>query len=97
MALENVNILSQELLPTPAELRTRIAVSDEGAATVERTREAIGRILARHDHRLLVVSGPCSIHDLDAAHEYAERLVELAAEVEDTFLLVMRVYFEKPR
>lgn len=54
-------------------------------------------ILDGKDHRLFVVIGPCSIHDIKAAHEYADRLKALAAEVADTLFLVMRVYFEKPR
>ncbi|MEQ9325499.1 MAG: 3-deoxy-7-phosphoheptulonate synthase [Polyangiaceae bacterium] len=95
--LENVNILSQELLPTPRQLAERIPVSETAAATVRATREAIDGILARTDPRLFVVVGPCSIHDLKAATEYAGRLRALADEVSDTLLLVMRVYFEKPR
>ncbi|HHH30281.1 MAG TPA: 3-deoxy-7-phosphoheptulonate synthase [Polyangiaceae bacterium] len=96
-ALENVNILSQELLPTPRELAERIPMSGTAASTVQATRDAIDEILARTDPRLFVVVGPCSIHDLKAATEYAERLRALAEEVKDTLLLVMRVYFEKPR
>jgi 3-deoxy-7-phosphoheptulonate synthase len=65
--------------------------------TVTKGREVIRNILDGTDHRLFVVIGPCSIHDIKAAHEYAERLKVLAAEVSDTLYLVMRVYFEKPR
>lgn len=65
--------------------------------TVSRGREVIRNILDGKDHRLFLVVGPCSIHDVKAAHEYAERLKKLAAEVSDTLFLVMRVYFEKPR
>lgn len=96
-ALENVNILSQELLPTPRELAERIPVGEVAAATVQATRDAIDGILARKDPRIFVVVGPCSIHDLKAATEYAQRLKALADELSDTLLLVMRVYFEKPR
>jgi len=96
-ALENVNILSQELLPTPHELAERLPVSDEAAATVQATRQGIDAILSRTDPRLFVVVGPCSIHDLKSATEYAQRLRVLADEVSDTLLLLMRVYFEKPR
>lgn len=60
-------------------------------------REVVRNILDGKDHRLFVVVGPCSIHDIKAAHEYAERLKVLAEEVSDTLYLVMRVYFEKPR
>lgn len=96
-ALQNVNILSQDLLPTPAELVERIPVTERAADCVHRTRQAIEGILSRRDPRLFVVVGPCSIHDLKAATEYAERLRALMGELDDTLLLVMRVYFEKPR
>ncbi len=96
-SLDNVNIASQELLPTPQTLRERYPVSEQAAETVLAARAAIKRILAGHDSRVMVVVGPCSIHDVDAAVEYAERLAGLARELGDTLLLVMRVYFEKPR
>jgi 3-deoxy-7-phosphoheptulonate synthase len=96
-ALENVNIVSQELIPTPLEIRAQSPVSEAAAATVRRHREAIEAILTRRDHRVLVVVGPCSIHDIDAATEYAHRLRALADELSQTLLIVMRVYFEKPR
>jgi len=95
--LQNVNIVSRELLPTPLELSEQIPLSGTAAETVAKTRGAIREILARRDPRVLVVVGPCSIHDLDAATEYARRLQGLRPEVADTVLLVMRVYFEKPR
>jgi 3-deoxy-7-phosphoheptulonate synthase len=95
--LENVNILAQEIVPTPAEIRARHPLTDAASTTVRASREAIERILTREDHRALVVVGPCSIHDLDAALDYAGRLYRLARELEDTLLVVMRVYFEKPR
>jgi 3-deoxy-7-phosphoheptulonate synthase len=96
-ALTNVNIVSQELIPTPKEIVERYPVSERAAETVLAARQDIERILARQDPRLVVIVGPCSIHDVDAAKEYAERLRALADEVADTLLLVMRVYFEKPR
>jgi 3-deoxy-7-phosphoheptulonate synthase len=96
-ALDNVNIVSQELLPTPEEVRDSAPVSDAARDFVQHGREQVKRILTRSDHRLLVVVGPCSIHDLDAALEYATKLKALSDEVGDTLLLVMRVYFEKPR
>jgi 3-deoxy-7-phosphoheptulonate synthase len=95
--LDNLNIAAQELLPTPQALRERYPVSARAAEIVLGTRDRIRAILAREDPRAFVVVGPCSIHDPDAAVEYGERLVKLAREVEDTLLLVMRVYFEKPR
>jgi 3-deoxy-7-phosphoheptulonate synthase len=95
--LHNVNILSQELIPTPQEISERYPASTTVSDTVLSNRDAIARILRREDPRVLVVVGPCSIHDLDAALEYAKRLRALSDELSDTLLLVMRVYFEKPR
>jgi len=95
--LNNVNVISQDLLPTPAEVKTDIPLSDKGAETVLIGRETIRNILNRLDHRLFIVIGPCSIHDLDAAREYAKKLKKLSDEVNDTIVIVMRVYFEKPR
>ncbi|MEJ2346992.1 MAG: 3-deoxy-7-phosphoheptulonate synthase [Gammaproteobacteria bacterium] len=96
-ALNNVNVVSQDLLPTPAEIKAQLPLTDAAIRTVLKGRETIRNILDRKDPRLFVVIGPCSIHDLDAAREYAHRLRKLADEVSDTLFLVMRVYFEKPR
>jgi len=95
--LNNINVVSQELLPTPNQVKAELPLSDTAMLTVLRGRETVRNILSRKDHRMFVVLGPCSIHDLDAAHEYANRLKKLAAQVKDTLFLVMRVYFEKPR
>ncbi|SFM55777.1 3-deoxy-7-phosphoheptulonate synthase [Marinobacter zhejiangensis] len=95
--LENVNVASQETLITPEALKKEMPLSDKAAATVDGGRQAIYDIMDGKDHRLFVVVGPCSIHDVKAAREYAERLKVLADEVSDTLLIVMRVYFEKPR
>jgi 3-deoxy-7-phosphoheptulonate synthase len=95
--LDNVNILSQELIPTPREIREQNPLSEAAAGTVVKVREAIQAILARRDPRLFVVVGPCSIHDVEAALDYADRLRKLQNAVGDRLLLVMRVYFEKPR
>jgi 3-deoxy-7-phosphoheptulonate synthase len=95
--LHNINVISQELLPTPAEVKADIPLSDSAAKTVLHGRETVRNILNRVDHRLFVVVGPCSIHDLDAAREYAKKLKDLSARVKDTLYIVMRVYFEKPR
>ena len=84
-------------LPTPAVLRQRLPLNALLAEQVRSQREAIRNILHGHDPRLLVVIGPCSIHDADAALDYAQRLAELAPQVEDRMLLVMRAYIEKPR
>ncbi|WP_168013940.1 3-deoxy-7-phosphoheptulonate synthase [Halomonas salinarum] len=84
-------------LPTPDELRSDLPLSPMLAKRVEEQREAIRAILDGRDDRLLVVVGPCSIHDPRSAREYAEHLAALAHRVEDRLLLVMRVYVEKPR
>ena len=96
-ALENLNIQSQEVLLTPEKLKQDIPLTESAARTIIEGRDSIQRILDRKDHRIFVVVGPCSIHDVDAAMEYAERLKKLAEKVNDTLLIVMRVYFEKPR
>lgn len=95
--LDNLNIHDKELLPTPEEIKQKLPVSDEVADLVLSGRKTIQDILTRKDHRLLLVVGPCSIHDVEAAKEYAEKLKVLAEKVKDTFFIVMRVYFEKPR
>ncbi len=95
--LSNVNVLSQELLPTPEQVKSALPLSTSAEATVHAGRDTVRRILDRQDPRLFIVVGPCSIHDIKAAHEYAGRLKKLADEVADTLTLVMRVYFEKPR
>ena len=95
--LHNINVLSSEILPTPEEIKRRLPLPPESEDFVYRSRGAVRRILDREDPRLFVVVGPCSIHDPAAAREYAERLKALSARVEDTMLLLMRVYFEKPR
>ena len=95
--LENLNVIAQEVLTTPELLKQQLPLAGAARETVSRGREAVRAILDRRDPRLLVVVGPCSIHDVDAAHDYAKRLRALADEVGDALLLVMRVYFEKPR
>lgn len=95
--VHNVNVADQKILVSPAALRDTVGVSEALQDRVAKTREAIENILDRTDHRLMVVVGPCSIHDVNAAMEYAQKLKHLAAQVDDTLLLVMRVYFEKPR
>ncbi len=95
--LQNVNVTASELLATPEDVKRALPLTERAANTVLRSREAVRAILERRDPRLFVVVGPCSIHDVEAAREYATRLQRLAAEVGSTMLLVMRVYFEKPR
>ncbi len=95
--IDNLKVLAQEPLPTPAEIKQRLPLSARGRATIESARQAVEGILDGTDPRLLVVIGPCSIHDLEAAKDYARRLKVLHDALGDQLFIVMRVYFEKPR
>ncbi len=95
--LHNVNVASSDLLATPDEVKRRLPISAHASQFVLRARAQLRAILERTDARRFVVLGPCSIHDVAAAREYAGRLRELARRVESTLFLIMRVYFEKPR
>ncbi len=95
--LDNLNVERQDILTTPEDLKTALPISDDTAEFLQSTRQTIYDILDRKDHRMFAVVGPCSIHDVDAAMDYARRLKALADEVSDTIYVVMRVYFEKPR
>ena len=95
--VEDVRVKNYMPLITPKELINELPLSEKARKTVLEGRAALHRVLSRQDSRLAVILGPCSIHDEDAALEYAERLVELNKQVDDVFLLCMRVYFEKPR
>jgi 3-deoxy-7-phosphoheptulonate synthase len=97
LQIDDLNVASNETLITPEQLKREIPLTDGALDTVANGRQVVRNILDGKDHRLFVVVGPCSIHDIKAAHEYADRLKVLAAEVSDTLFLVMRVYFEKPR
>lgn len=95
--IENLNLHSQDVLITPAELKQRLPISEAARITILKGRETVRNILDRTDPRLIVVVGPCSIHDVEAAMDYARRLKALADELKDSIVIVMRVYFEKPR
>lgn len=95
--IDDLNVVSQELLISPQTLKDKIPLSDKAKQVVSQGRETIRNILDRKDHRIFIVIGPCSIHDVVAAKDYAQRLKKLADEVSDTIYVVMRVYFEKPR
>jgi 3-deoxy-7-phosphoheptulonate synthase len=84
-------------LVTPRALHDELPLTDDLAKTVVAGRDAVADVLNGVDDRLLVVVGPCSVHDADAALEYAERLRPVAERLSDGLLVVMRVYFEKPR
>jgi len=93
----NLKIKSITPIIAPSDLRQVFPLSTESGACVSSSRAAINRILRGEDRRLMVVVGPCSIHDPKGALEYAERLAALSREVSEELLLIMRVYFEKPR
>jgi 3-deoxy-7-phosphoheptulonate synthase len=93
----NLRITDSIALPSPVELCDEISRNAEQKNLVRQTREALHALIHGQDKRLLAVVGPCSIHDLKACHEYAKRFAKLSEELKERLLLVMRVYFEKPR
>lgn len=95
--IDDLNVVSQEILISPQELKSKIPLTEKASEVVAKGRETVRNILDRKDHRIFIVIGPCSIHDVNAAKDYAQRLKKLADEVSDTIYIVMRVYFEKPR
>jgi 3-deoxy-7-phosphoheptulonate synthase len=95
--LNDVNIVDQQILITPDQLKSKLPLSEKAQNFIHQSRQTVADIIHKRDHRLLVVCGPCSIHDLDAALEYARKFKALSAAVSDQLYLVMRVYFEKPR
>ena len=96
-SIHNVNVASQQALTAPVALRSSVPVDESIFSFVRESREVVSNILDRKDHRLMVVVGPCSIHDRDAAIDYAAKLKGLSDELDDTLYIIMRVYFEKPR
>ncbi len=96
-SLSDVNVKRLSRLIPPRELHARLPVTERAARTVAEGREQVKRILEGQDDRFLLIAGPCSIHDEAAAMEYAGRLAALAEGVRDRIMVVMRVYFEKPR
>lgn len=94
---DDLRILSMTEVVSPAQIHREFPLTEEIARTVYDTRQAIHNILHGRDDRLLVIIGPCSIHDIDAGLEYAHRLKNCCDELRDRLLIVMRVYFEKPR
>ncbi|MCW8994865.1 MAG: 3-deoxy-7-phosphoheptulonate synthase [Psychromonas sp.] len=94
---ENIYIQSETVLITPAELKNLIPASDKVYQFIAESRQTISNIVHKKDPRFLVICGPCSIHDIKAAKEYAVKLKELHDQYKDTLYIVMRVYFEKPR
>lgn len=94
---DDLRIASIKAVTPPAEVCEEIPITDQAARTTWETRNAIHDILAGRDDRLMVVAGPCSIHDTAAALDYGRRLLAVKRELERDLLVVMRVYFEKPR
>ncbi|NJL32272.1 MAG: 3-deoxy-7-phosphoheptulonate synthase, partial [Phycisphaerales bacterium] len=93
----DLNVAQARQLVTPRQVKADLPINETSHNTVERGRDTIKQILSGSDTRLLVVVGPCSIHDPVAALDYARKLREIAIKVQDRIFIVMRVYFEKPR
>jgi 3-deoxy-7-phosphoheptulonate synthase len=93
----DINVVETRALPSPAALLAELPKSDAQSEFVTRARREIHRLIFTDDKRFLLIVGPCSIHDLKAGRDYAGRLAALAREVSDRVMIVMRVYFEKPR
>ncbi|MFC3120815.1 3-deoxy-7-phosphoheptulonate synthase [Agaribacter flavus] len=96
-SVNNLHVSGERVLVSPEQLANEMPISDKARAFVESARSTISDIIHRKDHRLLIVCGPCSIHDVVAAKEYAQKLKALHKLCKDTLYIVMRVYFEKPR
>ena len=95
--LQDIRVSNIERLTTPRSLKERLLVTKTIADTVVKGRQEVENILTGKDSRLLVIIGPCSIHDINAAMEYGRRLKDLREELKDDLCIIMRVYFEKPR
>ena len=94
----DLHVTETRALMTPEQLKSELPITEAAAQVVAETRDRIRKILRQEDnHRLLVIVGPCSIHDIKAAREYGEELMPLREELKDKLEIVMRVYFEKPR
>ena len=94
---DDLRIINTQELVSPQEMIDSISPSEKGFATIVKARNQIKNILNKSDNKFMIVVGPCSIHDVDAAKEYATRLKNLSSSLSDNCLVVMRVYFEKPR
>jgi 3-deoxy-7-phosphoheptulonate synthase len=96
-SIHNTYIDSEQVLITPEQLREKLPLSAQAQEFVLSSRKIIADICHKRDHRFLVIAGPCSIHDMDAAKDYAKRLKTLHDQYKDQLFIIMRVYFEKPR
>lgn len=97
MANTDIRINQIENLSTPEELSAKFPVDEATSEFINATRKTVNDIIQGRDNRLLAIVGPCSLHDTKAALEYAQRLKQLSAQLEDEMFVVMRTYFEKPR
>ena len=93
----DLRIASIKAVATPTEICEEIPVTEAATQTTYSARQDLYNILSGKNDRVAVIAGPCSIHDTDAALEYADRLLKLKVELQDDLLIIMRVYFEKPR
>ena len=95
--LNDIHVNAEEVLITPNALREALPLPEAGRVFVKNARQIIANIIHKQDHRLLVIAGPCSVHDVEAAKAYARQLKKLHDKYQDSLYIVMRVYFEKPR
>jgi 3-deoxy-7-phosphoheptulonate synthase len=97
VSANNIHVNAEHVLITPEALRAELPLSDKGRDFVQQSRKTIANIIHKRDPRLLVISGPCSVHDVEAAKDYARQLKSLHNKHKGSLFVVMRVYFEKPR
>jgi len=95
--IHNTNIASEAVITSPSDLNKKLPITQKGKRNIMAGREVVSDILSGRDSRFMVIVGPCSIHNLDAAKEYAHKLKTLSEELKESLYIVMRVYFEKPR
>lgn len=95
--INNIHIRAEKVLITPEQLKKALPLSEHARQYIQHSRKIVSNIVHKRDNRLLVVAGPCSIHDLESAKEYAHRLKNIHDELKDQLFILMRVYFEKPR
>ncbi|WP_199609158.1 3-deoxy-7-phosphoheptulonate synthase [Flocculibacter collagenilyticus] len=97
LPINNLNVASEQVLSTPSKVKMALPMSPQHRQFIQQSRNTIANIIHKNDPRMLVISGPCSIHDIEAAKDYALKLKSIQQQYQDSFLIVMRVYFEKPR
>ncbi|WP_025819602.1 3-deoxy-7-phosphoheptulonate synthase [Shewanella marina] len=96
-AINNIHISNEQVLISPQQLKQQLPLNDAGRLYISQARKQVADIIHKRDNRILVITGPCSIHDIKAAKEYALRLKKLHDQYKDQLFILMRVYFEKPR